>query len=142
MRITQEADYALRIIYFLAKQNKTVDAGTIAQRISVPQRFSLKILRKLMLNNLIASRKGVSGGYFIAAPLSDISILRVIESIDGPLYMNKCLNIENPCNRGAEKGECVFHNIFNQINQYIVEKLGSITFEEVIQCSDKSGACK
>lgn len=70
MRITQEADYALRIIYFLAKQNKTVDAGTIAQRISVPQRFSLKILRKLMLNNLIASRKGVSGGYFIAAPLS------------------------------------------------------------------------
>ncbi len=133
MRITQEADYALRIVYFLAIQNKTVDAGTIAKEISIPQRFSLKILRKLMLNEILCSKKGTSGGYFISLPLSEITVLRVIECIDGPLYMNKCLNDENICNGRTEKGNCFFRNIFYELNRYVVDKLGNITFADVIK---------
>ena len=133
MRITQEADYALRIVYFLAIQNMTIDAGTIAKEISIPQRFSLKILRKLMLNEIVRSRKGASGGYFLSLPLSEITVLRVIECIDGPLYMNKCLHNENVCNGGTEKGNCYFHNLFYELNRYVVDKLGNITFADVIQ---------
>ena len=62
MHITQESDYAIRIIYCLAKNQKRMDARSISQEMSVSLRFSLKILGKLVASGLVASFKGNRGG--------------------------------------------------------------------------------
>ena len=66
MRITLESDYALRIVTAIAESDGVVDAGTLSEKTLVTQRFTLKILHKLVLGGLILSYKGAKGGYKLA----------------------------------------------------------------------------
>ena len=65
MRITHEADYAIRVVYCLAYAGHRLSAKEISEQTGVTQRFALKILRKLIQADLIQSFKGVSGGYIL-----------------------------------------------------------------------------
>ena len=89
MRITLESDYALRILSALAKHDRVVDAKTLSDETSVTPRFTLKILHKLTLGNLVSSYKGVGGGYKLKASPENISLKEVIELIDGPITLGK-----------------------------------------------------
>jgi Rrf2 family protein len=91
MRITQEADYALRIILLLSNSESVVSAKTISDNVSVPLRFTLKILSKLVGGGLVQSYKGAKGGYELKRPAGEISLLDVIEAIDGKIAINRCL---------------------------------------------------
>lgn len=132
MRITLEADYALRIIYDLAKVKSKRDAKAISEDIGVTLRFTLKILRKLMLAGLIKSYKGTSGGYEIVKSLADISMLDVITAIDGPVELNRCLSDNYSCARpNLDSNEhCQIHKVFEDINNIIKKKLSDITFDK------------
>lgn len=133
MRITQEADYALRIVALLATREGLVDANTIADEAGVTQRFALKILRKLSLGELVCSQKGANGGYRLAKTAEDITLREVIELIDGEIAISKCLSEEHICSKqGANKSACKIHLIFDAINHDLVERLGKITIASVI----------
>ena len=62
MHITQEADYAVRIVYCLAREARRMDARTISEQMAISLRFSLKILGKLAQSGLVVSYKGNRGG--------------------------------------------------------------------------------
>ncbi len=133
MRITQEADYALRITYTLAANGRRMDARSIAAATGVPERFTVKILRKLNLGGLIRSQKGVAGGYVLNLPPQEISMRRVVEIIDGPLLLSRCLEDSYECSRtGACKKSCTFHRIFEKLNETLLEKLDQVTLDTVI----------
>ena len=83
MRITQEADYALRIVALLASHDSLVDANTIADEAGITQRFALKILRKLAIGDVVVSQKGANGGYRLAKSPKEITLKEIIELIDG-----------------------------------------------------------
>ena len=97
MRITLESDYALRIITSLAEDNKVVDAKTLSDNTSVTLRFTLKILHKLVIAGLVTSYKGVKGGYKLAKAPEDITLKSVIELIDGPIFIARCLEGDEEC---------------------------------------------
>ena len=63
MQITQESDYAIRIVYCLAKSRVRRDARSISEEMGVTLRFSLKILGKLVGAVIVSSYKGNKGGY-------------------------------------------------------------------------------
>ena len=79
MRITLESDYALRILSALAVHDGRVDAKTLSDEISVTQRFTLKILHKLVSSGYVKSYKGVRGGYQLNIPPEKITLKAVIE---------------------------------------------------------------
>ena len=133
MRITQEADYALRIAYLLAKDGGVLGAGTLAEAAGVSERFTLKILRKMAQGGIIASKKGAFGGYTLAVPPADVSMRRVVEVIDGPVEISRCLDSTYECTRtGDKKHECAFHLIFSKINKSIAEKMDTVTLGALI----------
>lgn len=133
MRITQEADYALRIVALLASRDSVVDANTIADEAGITQGFALKILRKLSLGEIVSSQKGASGGYRLARDAKEITIKDIIELIDGEIVISKCLFDEHICSKqGANKSACKIHLIFDAINRDIVERLDKITIASVI----------
>ena len=70
MRITQESDYALRILTALAERDEVVDANSLAEETSVTLRFTLKILNKLTKNGFVSSFKGAKGGYKLNTDLA------------------------------------------------------------------------
>lgn len=133
MRITQEADYALRISYLLAKRREIVGAGSIAEGIGITESFALKILRKLSASGLVRSKKGVNGGYELSISPKEISMRQVIEAIDGPVEISRCLSEDYVCSRmGDCKGDCAFHMIFDKINLMLTNKLDGVKLDAVL----------
>jgi Rrf2 family transcriptional regulator, iron-sulfur cluster assembly transcription factor len=130
MRITQEADYAVRIIDRLAVAGKRMDARCISESTGVTLRFTLKILRKLSMAGVVKSFKGVTGGYELAREPFQINLRQVIEAVDGPIIISRCLSATLPCSKIDDKKLCYFHNVFADVSQTIRDKLESVTFGE------------
>ena len=132
MRITHEADYAVRIVHVLAKENKMLPARDISERSGVTLRFALKILRKLASEGIVISYKGSCGGYELAEPASRLSLGRIIECIDGPLEINHCLSGDFVCTRVGKDGSCRFKKVFAEISSELRKKLYAIKISEFI----------
>lgn len=132
MRITLESDYALRILTELAEHDSVVDANTLSAATSVTLRFTLKILNKLVKHGFVSSYKGAKGGYRLKLPTDQITLKSVIELIDGPIVMMRCLESSESCALNADKTACTYHHIFNTISLDVAKKLDAITIEDVI----------
>ena len=132
MRITLESDYALRIISVLAKSETVEDAKSIAEKTSVTQRFALKILHKLVQGELVVSYKGVNGGYKLKVLAQDITLKDVIELIDGPIAIVRCLDSGEGCSMNSDKTSCIYHHIFDRISLELAAKLQNITIADVL----------
>ena len=132
MRITLESDYALRIISALARHNGVVDAKTLSEETSVTLQFTLKILHKLVKGGLVKSFKGIRGGYSLLGSPEEITLKQVIEEIDGPIAMVKCLESSEGCSLNQEKTACIYHHIFDTISIDVAKKLGGITIADVL----------
>lgn len=130
LRITLEADYAVRIIDYLVYQEKRQDARSISEKINVTLRFTLKILRKLVQAKLVRSYKGVTGGYELLKDPSEINLKIVIEAVDGPILINRCLVQDASCTRTENKSECYYHNAYAEVSEIVCEKLEKITFDK------------
>jgi len=131
MKITMEADYAIRIIHCLAKDGGKVDAKTISEDINVTLRFAQKILRKLVMARIVKSYKGINGGYKLLLPLKEITLLKVIEEIDGKIAINRCLGEQCGCSRVGDKHECPFNREFKHINEMLRNELEKVNFEDL-----------
>ena len=95
MRITQESDYALRVVLYFSSLNPgtKVSANIVAEDQNIPLRFLLKLLQKLKKADIVESFMGVNGGYALKREPKDISLKDVIEAIEGPIHLNRCLLI-------------------------------------------------
>ena len=132
MRITLESDYALRILTEIAGYDKVTDAKTIAENTSVTLRFTLKILHKLVQGDLVQSYKGVNGGYKLKIKPDEITLKRVIELIDGPIAIARCLESSEACSLNCDKSACDYHHIFDIISIDLGNRLNKITIQDVI----------
>ena len=132
MRITLESDYALRIITAMAGYERITDAKTISQDTSVTIRFTLKILHKLVQGDLVESFKGVNGGYKLKTTPDKITLKQVIELIDGPIAIARCLDTDEGCSLNCDKSACDYHHIFDIISIDLASKLNKITIQDVI----------
>ena len=133
MRITLESDYALRIVTAIAESDGVVDAGTLSEKTLVTQRFTLKILHKLVLGGLILSYKGAKGGYKLAKSAEEITLKNVIELIDGPIAIARCVDSEEGCSLNCDKTACIYHHIFDTISLDLAKKLDRISIKDVIK---------
>lgn len=128
MKITREADYALRIVAELARSDKQIEAKTIAGQNDIPYRFTLKILRKIVQAGYLKSYRGVNGGYALNKPAEEITLKDIIEVIDGPIALNICLG-GDCC---ANNVECRVKNKLAAIQKNLIDELDSVTFKDVI----------
>ena len=128
MHITQESDYAVRIVYCLAKCGTRRDARGISEEMCVTLRFSLKILGKLVSSGIVESYKGNRGGYELARSAKDISLKDVIDVVEGPWRLTRCADDSAACNRGAQ-ATCSFRREMCRISQRINEELAAVDFE-------------
>ncbi len=131
MHITLESDYAIRIVGSLAASEKRLDAKAISEMTCVTLRFALKILRKLASDGIVKSFKGKNGGYEIGRDPSEISMMDVIESVEGKYYLSRCLASGYECTRGMS-GRCSYQKVFDQISEEVERKLSSYTFDMLI----------
>jgi len=133
MRITVESGCAVRIILFLSLRGvgEKTGAKMISENENVPIRFTLKILRKLKIAGLVCSFRGQSGGYALLKEPKDISLKDVIEIIDGPIVMNKCLGESGLCDLNRSN-VCPVHYYLGSVQTEVSNKLQEISFQMLV----------
>ena len=82
--------------------------------------------------DLVKSFKGIRGGYSLRLPPEAITLKRVIEEIDGPIAMVRCLESAESCSLNQEKTNCIYHHIFDTISLDVARKLAGITIRDVL----------
>src|SRR5688572_21030000 len=87
MRLTRATSYALHAVAYIANQKKDIPTAShiIAEKRHIPERFLLKVLKPLVAAQVLTSVKGPNGGYRLARPASDITVLEVLEAVEGPI---------------------------------------------------------
>ena len=132
MNINQESDYAFRIVLMLCKEglDNRLDAKFLSEKGSIPLRFLLKLTRKLTQAEIVKSFRGTNGGYAIMKEPKNITLKDVVEAIQGPIIVTRCISDTNACS--ANKiGHCAIHKALGGIQNTIVEELQKVNFEEL-----------
>jgi len=90
MKLSRSVAYALQATLLLAElpSRKPVPCSRLAQSGQLPERFLLQILRSLVTHGILDSSRGVDGGYALRRPINEISLLDLIEAVDGPIVPN------------------------------------------------------
>lgn len=136
MRITREVDYAFRITaYLAAHEGEVIGAPKIAADESVPERFTLRILRKLNLAGITEAKRGATGGYKLKKNKEDITLYDVIVAVDGPIVVNRCLYTDEPyCNKNEDGhyGHCKFHGKLSLIQHNVIKMFKDSTIDEFV----------
>lgn len=134
MKITQEADYALRVVIYLCKlgYGEKIEAKVISEKEGIPLRFLLKLLRKLIQADILKSYRGVKGGYAINKLPEQITLKGVIEAIDGPICVNRCVIEPSFCNLN-KSGVCIVHKAMTKVQKNLNADLESINFKQLIE---------
>lgn len=131
--MTLEADYAVRIVEYLTRNPGRWDAKTISEKMQIPLRFCLKILRGLVGAGMVCSFKGAKGGYSLARPAGEITLLQVIESVEGPYMLSRCQKEEYSCGRE----HCKLHKIYERVSETVRKELEAYTFDVICECGER-----
>jgi len=129
MQITRQADYAIRAVLYISKLGKGQRAATshIAQEQRIPPSFLAKIISQLSIAGLLQTSRGARGGVMLAKAPDEITLLDVVESIDGPITLNECVNDENGCSFGDD---CPLRPIWCDAQDELVKRLKTTNFAQ------------
>ena len=99
MQITKAAEYGVLGLIALSRRplGEVVMIDVLCEEESVPKSFLGKIFQNLCKSGLIGSSRGSGGGFYLARPAAEISVLEVIESIEGPIALQRCLEVDAGC---------------------------------------------
>lgn len=132
MNINQESDYAFRIVLMLSKEglDNKLDAKSLSERGNIPLRFLLKLTRKLTQAGIVKSYRGVNGGYAITKEPKHISLKDVVEAIQGPIIVNRCIYDKKACSAN-KTGHCSIHKALSGIQNTMINELEKVNFDSL-----------
>ena len=138
LQITRAADYAVRVMVYLAAfpQGTRIRRSTLVEVSSAPEDFLSKVLQRLVAARLITSHRGSGGGFELAALPNDISLLNVVEAVDGPVQLNLCVAGGPGCER---QSFCAVHPVWNKAQNALIEVLNG---ESIATIADNSNGLK
>jgi Rrf2 family protein len=130
MQITRQADYAIRAVRYLAKQgpNQRSATSTVAQEMKIPPSFLAKIISQLSIAGLLHTSRGARGGVTLARDAKEISLLDVVEAIDGPILLNECVGDPADC---EFSDDCLVHPIWVEAQESLVKRLRETRFDKL-----------
>ena len=127
-RLSKKADYGLIALKHLAQHTEeSVSAREIAKEYRIPAELLAKILQRLARKGLVVSQQGTHGGYVLGRDPSMISIVDVIEALDGPIGIT-------PCERGSsceQLERCSVKDPLNAVRAKMVRVLGDTSIYEL-----------
>ena len=134
MQITRQADYAVRAVLHLSKLGNTQRAATstVAQEQRIPPSFLAKIISQLSIAGLLHTSRGARGGVTLAREPKDITLLEVIEAIDGPIQLNECAGESSTCTFDKD---CPLRPVWCDAQEELVTRLKGTTFAQLMSPS-------
>jgi Rrf2 family protein len=131
MQITRQADYAVRAVLHLAKMKKGERATTssIAKEQRIPPSFLAKIISQLSVAGLLHTSRGARGGVTLARDPKDITLLKVVEAIDGPIQLSECVTEDEVC---PFNDQCPIRTVWREAQDELVARLKKTDFAQLL----------
>lgn len=128
--ITRQADYAVRSVLDLTllPDEQAAFSRDIAERQNIPPSFVAKILTRLARQGIVQTQRGLTGGVRLNRPAGEITLLEVIEAIDGPIALNLCVRGPELC---PLEENCRVHPIWDVLNGDLRQRLSRISFAQL-----------
>lgn len=116
MRISRSTGYALLAVGYIArnKDKKIIFSQDISKQFNIPLEYLLKILQQLVRANVLHSKRGPRGGFSLATPANKISMLQIIEAIDGPMVSNLSLAEQTRRSKFSVRADKIFDKAVSQ----------------------------
>ncbi|MBN2013099.1 Rrf2 family transcriptional regulator [candidate division KSB1 bacterium] len=131
MRFSRKVEYALiALVYMSQKTNGDLTtARELSERYDISLELIGKLLQSLSKAKIIISTQGVKGGYALQQTPEKVNINDVIQAVDGPIHMTRCLKKSK--NEKCEREEfCNIKHKMGDIQKHIIEFLGGISLKE------------
>jgi Rrf2 family protein len=130
MRITRAADYGVRIMSRLAAAppGTRMTVATLAADSQSTLAFTGKILQRLVGAHLVVSHRGFEGGFELARPADQITLLDIVEALDGSLCLNECMPKGAGCDRISS---CRAHGVWLRAQEALAAVLRSQSLDQM-----------
>lgn len=132
MQLNITTDYAIRLLLCLGEMDVKKPGTTIAEEMSIPPKYILKIATKLRGAGLIRSASGSHGGYYLLKPLDKITWLDVIRVMETSTMINRCLEPDEHCSRNAVNN-CAVRRFYQAMQKEIEKKWASLSLADILK---------
>lgn len=127
VELTREADYAIRCVLEAARHNR-ISTAELAQHTELSPSFLGKIVGVLARAGILETRRGAGGGVRLGRPADAITVLEVIEAVQGPLHVNRCMRVPPACERAQH---CPILPLCREAQEALVATF-SVTFDHLL----------
>ncbi len=136
MLLSQTAEYALRAMAWLAMapENKPVRAADLARATGIPAYYVSKVLRRLVLADLLESQKGQGGGFSLSRAPREISFINILSAVDAFPTQGRCAFGWGQCNA---TDPCPLHNSWSQLDDRIRDWAAGTSLGEIANLAPK-----
>ncbi|MBV8102806.1 MAG: Rrf2 family transcriptional regulator [Verrucomicrobia bacterium] len=142
MRISRKAEYALRALLLLGRDNpdKVHQIQELSEAGRIPVKFLEQILLSLRNHGILSSKRGVGGGYTLKRRPSEMTVLEIIELMDGPIAPLPCaLDKNSETCTCAEPAFCSLRPLMHAAREQLCELFGSKTIQDLVdQARDRN----
>jgi Rrf2 family cysteine metabolism transcriptional repressor len=131
LKLSKKTDYALMAVQYMASKNavRAVNTKEIAEAYRIPLELLAKVLQKLGKKGVVISHNGPKGGYMLARPPSEISVLAVIQAIEGNIGITECYHNED--SHCVQLARCNIRTPLRNIQNSIYALLDSMSIEDM-----------
>ncbi len=132
MQLTMTGEYAVRAMMHMSSLpfRTIVQIADISRQWDIPDNFLRKIVAQLSKSGLLLSHRGSGGGVTLARTADSITLLDVIEAVEGKMFLNKCLIGPDACSRSAR---CAVHIVWCEAQQQMRQILNKRSLAELAE---------
>lgn len=131
LRMSKMTDYGTIVMTFLARESDRLHAASeIAAQVQVAAPTVAKILKMLAKEGLVISHRGAKGGYSLARAAHQISMVQIIDALEGPVGLTECGSTPGSC---AQESSCTVRANWQHINIAVRQALAGVSLAQMAQ---------
>ena len=140
LEISRRADLATRALLELRAVDGRTKSAALAERLGTTPGFLTQVLAPLVAHGWVRSDPGPTGGYRLVAAADDVTVLDVIEAVEGPTDTGRCVLEDRACGGAGAGGLCALHGPWSQARQQLLSTLGATTLASLPSPANRAGA--
>ena len=131
LRISKIVDYGILVLtHMAARPTHVCSAADLAASLGLGQPVVSKVLKLLAQHRLVASTRGAHGGYRLSRPPEDISLIAIVEAMEGPLAMTECSLDDTSCGIASQ---CGARANWRRINDIVADALRNVSLAQMLE---------
>lgn len=130
--LTRNTDYALRLMVNLARNHggRIASSRKLSEEEDVSYQLTCKLLQRLHTAGLVASKMGPTGGFFLSKTPAEINLTAILDVIQGPVKLNRCLLGKHVC---VKQSNCLITKQLAKLQAYIDDFFNNMTLEDLLK---------